>query len=119
MSYEIGVDLVDVSNFKKSIERTKPLKNRLFTRYEIDYCKKIGIEHLASRFAAKEAFFKACNIKKMSWKDIEIRNLKSGKPIIRLNEKIKTKLSLKSIKVSLSQTRKNAVAFVTVDYTKK
>jgi len=119
MTYEIGIDLVDVSNFKKSIERTKPLKHRLFTKYEIDYCKNRGIEHLASRFAAKEAFFKACNLRKLSWKDIEIRNIKSGKPVIILSKKIKAKLSFKSVKVSLSQTGKNAMAFVIINYTKK
>ena len=119
MSYEIGVDIVDVEVFKKSIKRTKLLEHRLFTRYEIDYCKRRGVEHLASRFAAKEAFFKASKIRKLSWKDIEIRNLKSGKPIIRLSEKIKTKLSFRFIKISLSQTKKNAIAWVIVDYTKK
>jgi len=119
MTYEIGIDVVDVNNFRKSIERTKPLKHKLFTEYEINYCKNKGIEHLASRFAAKEAFFKACNIEKLDWKGIEIRNLKSGKPIIRLSRKIKTKLNLKSIKITLSQTRKNAAAFVMMDYTKK
>lgn len=119
MPYEIGIDIVEVNDFRKSIERTKPLKHRLFTEYEINYCKNKGMEHLASRFAAKEAFLKACNIEKLDWKDIEIRNLKSGKPVIRLNGKIKAKLSFKSIKISLSQTRKNAAAFVMVDYTKK
>jgi len=119
MSYEIGVDIVEVDNFKKSIERTKSLKRKLFTDYEINYCKNKGIEHLASRFAAKEAFFKACNIDKLDWKDIEVRNIKSGKPIIILSRKIKVKLKLDSVKVSLSQTKKNAIAFVVLDYSKK
>ena len=119
MPYEIGIDIVEVDDFRKSIERTKPLKHKLFTEYEINYCKNKGIEHLASRFAAKEAFFKACNMEKLDWKGIEIINLKSGKPAIRLSRKIKAKLSLKSIKITLSQTRKNAAAFVMVDYTKK
>ena len=91
----------------------------IFTEYELESCKGRGTEHLATRFAAKEAFFKACNIDKFEWKDIEVRNLKSGSPTIRLSENINSKLSFKFIKISLSQTRRNAIAFVMLDYTKK
>ena len=116
MPHKIGIDLVDVDDFSKSIKRTKSLKQRLFTKFEIEYCRNRGIEHLASRFAAKEAFFKAFNVRDMSWNDVEIQNLKSGKPIIRLSKKIKTKLSFLSIQVSLSQTKNNAIAIVIADY---
>ena len=119
MSYEMGIDLVDVDDFRKSIERTKTLKHRLFTRYEIDYCKNRGVEHLASRFAAKEAFFKACGITPMSWKDIEVGSLKNGEPVLKISDKLKEKIRFESIKISLSQTRRNAIAFVMLDYSKK
>ena len=116
---QIGIDIVDVADFKRSINRTKSLKYKLFTSHEIDYCRKKGLEHLASRFAAKEAFFKACNAGGISWKDVEIRNIESGKPEIVLGKKAKSRFNFSLIEVSLSQTGKNAVAVVLVDYSKK
>lgn len=114
MSYKIGIDLVDVKQFKKSVERAKSLKQRLFTKHELEYCKNRPIEHLASRFAAKEAFFKAGNIKNLPWKDVEVKNLKSGKPIINLSKK--EKLKYRNIEVSMSHTKENAIALVLIEH---
>ena len=93
----LGVDIVDVKDFEKRINRTKSLANRLFTEHEIDYCKKRGVEHLASRFAAKEAFAKAANLNHLNWKDVEVRNSQTGKPYFNLSKEIKNKLRIKSI----------------------
>lgn len=111
----IGIDIVGVKDFGKRIKRTKNLANRIFTKYEIDFCKKRGIEHLASRFAAKEAFAKACNLQNISWYDIEVRNLPSGKPFLNIKSKIKNKLRIKSTDVSISNIRQLAVAVVVIN----
>ena len=112
MKSSIGIDIVDVKNFEKRIKRTKNLANRLFTEHEINYCKKRGIEHLASRFAAKEAFAKAANLDNIDWKDVEVRNSESGRPYFNLSKKIKNKLRLKSIDLSISNIKNIAVAVV-------
>src|SRR3989338_3064612 len=106
----IGIDIVDVKDFQKRIKRTKNLASRLFTEHEIDYCKKRGIEHLASRFAAKEAFSKAANLKKLNWKDVEVRNEESGRPYISVSQGIKNQLRIKSIDLSISNIKTTAVA---------
>jgi len=115
MKSSIGIDIVDVAEFRKRIQRTKTLKTRLFTDYEIKYCKKKPIEHLATRFAAKEAFSKACDIKYLSWQDVEIRNYPSGKPFLKISKKIRNKIKIKSADVSLSNTKKYVVAFVIIN----
>jgi holo-[acyl-carrier protein] synthase len=62
---------------------------RGFTPHEIAYCqpKRRCFEHLAARFAVKEALFKALGTGltgKLCWTDVEVRNDPSGKPYITL-----------------------------------
>ena len=114
MKHSIGIDIVDVSDFNKRMKRAKNLANRLFTKYELSYCKKRGIEHLASRFAAKEAFAKACSLQNISWHDVEVRNLPSGKPFLSIKSRIKNKLRIRSIDVSISNIKQLSVAVVII-----
>ena len=51
----IGVDVVDLARFERSIERTPKLRERLFTEAE----RPLPVHSLAARFAAKEALIKA------------------------------------------------------------
>lgn len=51
----IGVDLVHVSRFARSLERTPALLPRLFAESE----RGLSVRSLAARFAAKEALIKA------------------------------------------------------------
>lgn len=116
MQHSIGIDIVDVSDFDKRVKRTKNFIRRIFTEHEISYCKKRGIEHLASRFAAKEAFAKAVNLQRLSWRYVEVRNLPSGKPFLNIKEKLKNELKIKSIDISISNIKELAVAVVVVIY---
>ena len=90
--------------------------NRIFTEYEIEYCRTRGIEHLASRFAAKEAFAKASNLKVMSWKDVEVKNSESGRPYFNISKKVMKKLKAKSIDLSISNLKNMAVAVVIINH---
>ena len=51
----VGVDVVDLARFERTLERTPELRSRLFTPAEAA----LTVERLAARFAAKEAFVKA------------------------------------------------------------
>jgi holo-[acyl-carrier protein] synthase len=58
----IGIDVVKVERIMQSIERHgSRFETRLFTPDELEYCRrhKDPVPHLAARFAAKEAAFKA------------------------------------------------------------
>ena len=62
-----GIDIIDVKRIQKAAERQgKSFLNRIFTPLETKYCESrpFKFEHYAVRFAAKEAFIKAANLKK-------------------------------------------------------
>ena len=84
MIYGIGIDIVHIPKFKKTIERWGDrFKNRIFTQNELAYCeeKRFSEQHLSVRFAAKEAFIKALG-RAVKFSDIEILNNQAGKPYI-------------------------------------
>lgn len=102
----IGVDIVDVKRIQKSIKNRRFLK-KIFTDEEIKYClsKKKPAQHFAVRFASKEAVWKAIKYKKVSHKDIGIKNSPDGKPLVYIKNKL-----MKNIHISLSHTDVYAVA---------
>lgn len=83
----IGNDIVEVARIKTILARhPQRFLDRVFTPLEQDYClkKKDPTQHLAARFAAKEAIVKALGTgfsQGLSWLDIEILNDSMGKPI--------------------------------------
>ncbi|HTO01428.1 MAG TPA: 4'-phosphopantetheinyl transferase superfamily protein, partial [Microthrixaceae bacterium] len=60
-SSSIGIDLVEVDEVRRSLERQPGLRTRVFTEAEWDYASTYPdpLPHLAARFAAKEAVMKA------------------------------------------------------------
>ena len=103
----LGIDIVKISKIRKLAERNKRFLTRNFTPEEIRYClgKKRKWQHLAVRFAAKEAVWKAVG-PDVSLKDISIRNAPSGKP----EAQIKSRNRRNRILVSLSHSDHYAAA---------
>ncbi len=87
----IGIDVVQNDRIRQSIERFGDrFVNRIYTAAEIEYCKQSGTSeiHYAARFAAKEAAFKALGTgwaEGVTWKDVEVVRLASGKPELYLH----------------------------------
>lgn len=106
----IGTDIEEVSRFDKL---NKKLLQRLFTKQELAYCleKKNSAQHLAVRFAAKEAVFKALPFDEIALKKIEVIRKPGQKPQILIHDKRAKNLIFK---LSLSHTKNNAIAFVVV-----
>lgn len=106
----IGTDIEEVLRFKNLDNK---ILQRLFTKEELAYClgKKNQAQHLAVRFAAKEAVFKALPFEEIAFKKIEIIRKPAQKPQILVHDKRAKKLIFK---LSLSHTKNNAVAFVIV-----
>jgi len=118
-----GVDIIDIGRFRKvANKRGKRFLNRIFTAAELSYCnKKIDkIQHLAARFACKEAISKALKMnwsKGLDWKEIEITNNHSGEPEARLTGQAKEAvdyLKIKNISLSLSHCQDYAVAMAVI-----
>ncbi len=98
MIYGIGIDLIEIERIRKAIETHPKFLERIFTEKEREYCFRFKnpYEHFAGRFAAKEATFKALG-HRLGWKDVEILNEHSGKPILsikNLNKELSAHLSL-------------------------
>lgn len=60
----IGVDLVDIERFRRSLQRTPSMRTRLFTEVELAYVapKLDPVPSLAARFAAREALMKSLGV---------------------------------------------------------
>ena len=110
----IGVDIIEVERIRKLAEKSPRFLKRIFTDKEIKYCnlKKNKFQHLAARFAAKEAFFKALG-KKIKWTDVGVINLPSGKPELAL--KREGSFSFDRSYVSLSHLQDYAIAYVVLE----
>jgi holo-[acyl-carrier protein] synthase len=86
----IGIDVVENARIRDSLQRFGDrFLSRIYTEGEKEYCNKCANPaiHLAARFAAKEAAFKALGTgwaRGVKWKDIEVRRLVSGQPELHL-----------------------------------
>ncbi len=113
-----GVDIVEVRRIKAAVKKFgSHFLDKIFTLREIAYCKGKGApeQHLAARFAAKEAVYKAFGgdgNNPIAWTDVEIINDKHGKPLVILKgtaKRLMTKRKVKKAVVSLSHTKNYAV----------
>jgi holo-[acyl-carrier protein] synthase len=84
MLINTGVDITEVRRIRLAVEKWgDDFLNRIFTQAELKNAKTKAsfYQHLAGRFAAKEAIFKAAGDNQLSWQDIQIDNDKEGKPV--------------------------------------
>ena len=123
----IGQDICDVKRIESTIIRFGDrFKNRIFTIREIKKCESRlnSVDSYARRFAAKEACSKALGTgfkKGVFYKDIEVINIKSGKPTIELKGGALDQFRLitknhkdASIEISLTDDKKLALAIVII-----
>ena len=123
MIYGIGVDIIEVERIQSLAEKNPRFLTRIFTETEITYCTKMKnkYQHLAARFAAKEAFVKAVGLGMsggMRWRDIGIVNDTLGRPELviegRAAERLE-ELEVRSTHVSLTHTGEHAAAVVILE----
>ena len=108
----IGIDIIEIDRIKESVEKFGDhFLKKIYTQTELEYSmkKKYMYQHLAARFAAKEAVYKALATgwnKDVSWQNIEISNEPNGMPIVTLKGNLKRFLSKgKDLKISMSHSR--------------
>ncbi len=116
MHYD-GIDIIEIARIKKAIARWgESFLRPVYTDLELRLYRKKP-SSLAARFAGKEAVMKLLGTgrKGISWREIETLSHPSGKPLLNLygRAQIKAKsLRLKGVAISLSHSRKYAVALV-------
>jgi holo-[acyl-carrier protein] synthase len=120
----VGIDNVQTERMKEIlIKWSDRVEDRVFNESELEYSKSKGETHLhlAARFAAKEALFKALGkglSEGMTWTDVKVYNDESGKPFIELKRRAKEiadEMGVKTIHVSLSHTDVCSMAVVILE----
>lgn len=105
-----GVDITEVKRLRQAVEKWgKEFLQRVFTPEELENAKTRGslYQHLAGRFAAKEAVFKALGDKGLNWKDVQVLNDEEGKPCCKILNGRAKKID---VHVSISHVKNYAVA---------
>jgi len=119
----IGVDILEISRIGALAERYgERFLRKVFTPAEIQYCvsRHHANQHLAARFAAKEALSKALATGwtgTFRWTDIEIRNEPSGRPVMTVRGPLHEVLTGTALHVTLSHSASHVVAVVIIEDT--
>ncbi|MFD8523730.1 holo-ACP synthase [Streptomyces capillispiralis] len=117
----IGTDLVGTERVERLLDGRPELARRVFTERELAYCAgRTGRthDHLAARFAAKEAVMKALGTgvsAGVDWTHIEVVNRRDGRPRLRLHGRaaeLAHRRHLQQAEVSLTHTAGLALAHV-------
>ena len=127
----IGVDIIQISSFEKQTRDTASVfVSGSFTPQEIQYAhsnvSNRPAQHLAVRYAAKEAFIKAWSslhfgsapiLKNPVLKEIEVLNDAYGRPSIKLHGQFLALVTGYSINLSLSHDGDYSIATVLLERT--
>jgi holo-[acyl-carrier protein] synthase len=109
----IGIDLLEIERLERALERRPRLADRLFTDRERAYAASRARpgQHLAARFAAKEAVAKALELESWNFRDVEVLG-GDGPPAIELHGSVAARARELGVEVSVSltHTRGNAAA---------
>jgi holo-[acyl-carrier protein] synthase len=126
VSVRVGIDLVSIARLERLLDDHDTARQDVFTERELDYCqhKRRCVDHLAARFAAKEAVLKALGTgmaKGARWTDVEVLNTQHGRPTVHLHGRVATlaaRRGLRELDLSLSHSGGLAVASVVSLWTK-
>ena len=98
----VGIDVVDVARFGRTLERTPRLLERLFIESE----RPMGLDSLAATFAAKEALAKALGAPAgLRWADVSVLRDEDGRPHLMMSGSVQARadaLGVTGLHVSLS-----------------
>lgn len=111
----MGIDVVDVARFGRSLDRTPRLAIRVFTPAE----RVLPVASLAARFAAKEALAKALGAPAgLAWQDCEVVTDATGRPWLEIRDSVAlaaSSLGVVHLHVSLSHDAGIASAVVVLE----
>jgi holo-[acyl-carrier protein] synthase len=119
----IGMDVVEICRIRDLAQRHAAFLTQTFAPAELHHCqdKANPFPHLAARFAAKEAVFKALGTgwsNGLKWTDVVVENNAAGKPAIRLSgaaRRLAERLGAHKIHLSLTHTGAYAGAQVVLE----
>jgi holo-[acyl-carrier protein] synthase len=112
----LGIDLLEIGRMERALERHPRLARRIFTDAELAYAAERGrpARHLAARFAAKEAVYKALGAGEgFGLREIEV--LAGEPPRVRLSGRAAEAAAGRRVDVSLTHSREFAAAVAVAD----
>ncbi len=122
MTVGIGIDLVDVDRFRRSLERTPTMRTRLFTEVELAYVavQADPVPSLAARFAAREAVMKALGVGlgAFGFHEVWVERADSGRPSLAFTGRaleLSDRAGVERWHLSLTHTDLTAAAYVVAD----
>ena len=115
----IGTDIVEIERIRRMIERHGDhFVHRCFTAGEVEYARRHrdSAVRFAGRWAAKEAVVKVLGtgfIQGITFHDVEVVALHTGKPTVRLSgeaKQIAGEMTITEIQLTISHAREYATA---------
>jgi holo-[acyl-carrier protein] synthase len=115
----IGIDAVDVERFRRSLERTPTMRQRIFTDHELAYVapKADPVPSLAARFASREAVMKAMGLGlgAFGFHEVWVDRRDSGEPHLHVTgraAKLAADRGIATWHLSITHTDQVAIAYV-------
>lgn len=115
----VGVDVVDIERFRRSLERTPTMRERLFTPVELAYVapQVDPVPSLAVRFAAREAVMKSLGLGlgAFGFHEVWVERADSGVPSLAFDgraQELSNEAGVTKWHVSLTHSDLVAVAYV-------
>jgi holo-[acyl-carrier protein] synthase len=110
--------MIGVERLQRVVGEDESRQRALFTERELSYCRgrRRPYEHLAARYAAKEAVLKAFGTgmtRRMRWTEVEVLKERSGRPRVVLDGAVADfarRNGLRDIDVSLTHAEGLAIA---------
>ncbi len=118
----IGIDLVDIERFRRSLARTPSMRARLFTEVELaDVAPQSDpVPSLAARFAAREAVMKSLGVGlgAFGFHDVWVERAPSGRPLLSVTGRaaeLAANAGVATWHLSLTHSDTMAAAYVMAD----
>ena len=111
----LGVDIIEISRIEKVMQENPRFLERIFTATEkawaTEYYTKRPAQHLAACWAAKEAFFKATNLK-FKFGQIQVVHHSNRKPYLQSVNQSEFDIDWSNVQLSISHNNDYAIAVV-------
>ncbi|HEY0519544.1 MAG TPA: holo-ACP synthase, partial [Ilumatobacteraceae bacterium] len=115
----IGVDAVDIERFRRSLQRTPSMQQRLFTDHELAYVapKVDPVPSLAARFASREAVMKAMGLGlgAFGFHEVWVEHRDTGEPRLNVTGRaaeLADERGIATWHLSITHTDQVAIAYV-------
>jgi holo-[acyl-carrier protein] synthase len=111
----VGIDILAVERVSRLLRENVGIEDEVFTPRELDYCRGRSRpdEHLAARFAAKEAAIKALGAA-LSAREIEVEGGAREAPRLRLHGRADALAADRGLELQLSLTHSQEMAAAVV-----